>query len=128
MVTGISNNSRQDSKFKKIDLCIKDTNMLKVRKMAKLLNIDVIGCPYQEQNDKGIIYRINQRPSTTTDYRYLVVANDLEQLISTKFGSCKRFRKIKIIHQKREVPVKDRVRGPHIRYSISRGIQSWQVV
>lgn len=85
MVTGISNNSRQDSKFKKIDLCIKDTNMLNVRKMAKLLNIDVIGCPSQEQNDKSIIYRVNQRPSTTTDYRYLVVANNLEQLISSSF-------------------------------------------
>lgn len=85
MVTGISNNSRQDSKFKKIDLCIRDTNMLKVRKMAKLLNIDVIGCPYQDQNDKNIIYRVNQTPSTTTDYRYLVVANNLEQLISSSF-------------------------------------------
>jgi hypothetical protein len=53
--------------------------------MAKLLNIDVIGCPYLEQNDKDIIYRVNQRPPTSTDYRYLIVANNLEQLVSSSF-------------------------------------------
>ena len=66
----------------------------------------MIGCPSQEQNDKSIIYRVNQRPSTTTDYRNLVVANNLEQLISSSFQPnlvvVKDFEKIKIIHQKRK--------------------------
>jgi hypothetical protein len=53
--------------------------------MAVLLNIDVIGCPYQDQDDKDIIYRVNQRPPKSTDYRYLVVANNLEQSISSTF-------------------------------------------
>jgi hypothetical protein len=62
-----------------------DTDTSRIRKMAELLNIDVIGCPYQDQNDKDIIYRVKQRPPTPTDYRYLVVANNLEQSISSAF-------------------------------------------
>ena len=53
--------------------------------MAELLNIDVIGCPYQDQDDKEIIYRVKQRPLMSTDYRYLVVADNLEHLISSTF-------------------------------------------
>jgi hypothetical protein len=71
--------------LKRIDLCIKDTNISKAQKMAKLLNIDVIGCPYQGQATNDVIYRVEQRPLTTTHYRYLVVSNNLERLGSSSF-------------------------------------------
>jgi hypothetical protein len=97
---------RGDYKFNRIDLCIKDTNISRVRKMARLLNIDVIGCPYQERTSDDIIYRVEQRPSATTHYRYLVVANNFEQLGSFSFQPnlvvVKDFEKVKSFIRKRK--------------------------
>lgn len=53
--------------------------------MAKLLNIDVIGGPFEDRTHTDIIYRLEQRPPRMTDYRYLVVANNLEELGSSSF-------------------------------------------
>jgi len=92
--------------LKRIDLCIRDTNISKVQKMAKLLNIDVIGCPYQGQTANDIIYRVEQKPPTTTHYRYLVVANNFERLGPSSFQHnvvvVKDFEKIKSFIMKRK--------------------------
>lgn len=53
--------------------------------MAKLLNIDVIGGSFEDRTHNDIIYRLEQKPSRITHYRYLVVANNLEQLGSSSF-------------------------------------------
>jgi hypothetical protein len=108
-----------------------DTNISKVQKMAKLLNIDVIGCPYQGQAANDIIYRVEQRPPTITDYRYLVVANNLERLGSSSFQPnlivVKDFEKIKsfIIKRKYKSTVALEVLLSDIRYQKGFRVGRW---
>ncbi len=90
--------------MKRADLCIRDTDISKVRKMAQLLNIDVIGSPSRDQKDNDIVYRVDQKPSTVTEYRYLVVADDFEQVSSSyqpNLVVVKDFEKIKSFIRKR---------------------------
>jgi hypothetical protein len=53
--------------------------------MAELLNIEVIGSGSQARTYDDIIYRLNQRPPAVTDYRYLIVADTIEQLSTASF-------------------------------------------
>ena len=99
--------------------------------MAKFLNIDVIGCPYRGQTANGIIYRIEQRPSTITDFRYLVVANNFERLGSSSFQPnlivVKDFEKIKsfIIKRKYKSTVALEVLLSDIRYQKGFKVGRW---
>jgi hypothetical protein len=53
--------------------------------MAKLLNIEVVGGPFEDKTHDDVIYRLKQKPPTVTPYRYLVVADTFEQLSSSSF-------------------------------------------
>lgn len=66
-------------------MCIRAPDILNVKRMAELLNIEVIGSGYQARPFDDIIYRLNQRPPAMTDYRYLVVADTIEQLSTASF-------------------------------------------
>ncbi|HYZ94389.1 MAG TPA: hypothetical protein VE566_01385, partial [Nitrososphaeraceae archaeon] len=68
-----------------IDLCIRAPDILNVKRVAELLNIEVIGSTYQARTYDDVIYRLNQRPPAVTDYRYLVVAETIEQLSTASF-------------------------------------------
>ncbi len=66
-------------------MCIRAPDILNVKRMAELLNIEVIGSGYQARTYDDVIYRLNQRPPAVTEYRYLVVADTLEQLSTASF-------------------------------------------
>ncbi|MDQ3838073.1 MAG: hypothetical protein M3297_02270 [Thermoproteota archaeon] len=62
-----------------IDLCIRDPDISSVKKVAKLLNIEIIGTLHPRKTCDEVIYRLQKKPSSMTDYRYLVVAESIEQ-------------------------------------------------
>ncbi|MDP9498819.1 MAG: hypothetical protein M3P20_02555 [Thermoproteota archaeon] len=66
-------------------MCIRAPDILNVKRVSKLLNIEVIGSAYQARTYDDVIYRLNQRPPAVTDYRYLVVAETIEQLSTASF-------------------------------------------
>ena len=74
---------RGDSNLRGIDLCIRDPDISNVKRVAKLLNIEIIGALYPVKTCDEVIYRLEKKPSSMTDYRYLVVGETVEQLSSS---------------------------------------------
>ena len=64
--------------------------------MARILEIDILGTDYNDKIEENVIYRLNKKPKTTPDYRYLVVSEKIDQLFpSIDILVIREFKKIK---------------------------------
>ncbi len=51
--------------------------------MARILEIDIVGTDNNDNIEENVIYRLNQKPKSTPNYRYLVVSEKIDPLFTS---------------------------------------------
>lgn len=66
--------------------------------MAEILAIDIVGTDYHGKVEKNVIYRLSRKPSIITNYPYLVVCEEIDEMLSPSIADIFVVRDIKKIN------------------------------